>query len=353
MYQYDHHDQVLVRERARQFRDQVRRRLSGEITEDEFKPLRLQNGLYMQLHAYMLRVAVPYGLLSSRQVRRLAHIARTYDRGYAHLTTRQNVQFNWPGLCDVPDILDELAEVEMHAIQTSGNCVRNVTSDPFAGVARDEIADPRPYCELLRQWSTFHPEFAFLPRKFKIAVTGAEHDRAAVYFHDIGLRLVRGPRDVVGVQVIAGGGQGRTPRVGQVVRAFLPEEHLLSYVEAILRVYNRYGRRDNKYKARIKILVEDLGLEAFADEVETEWAEIRDGALRLDADELDRLRAAFAPPPYERGLPGDEALEAPRLMDEDFRRWCDANTVAHKVAGYSAVTVTVKQHGLPPGDLID
>lgn len=353
MYRYDEHDRALVHQRAAQFREQVRRRLEGAITEDEFKPLRLQNGLYMQLHAYMLRIAVPYGLLSSAQMRQLAHIARTFDRGYGHLTTRQNVQFNWPKLEDVPAILDALADVEMHAIQTSGNCIRNITSDPFAGVARDEVADPRPYCELLRQWSTFHPEFAFLPRKFKIAVTGATHDRAAIAYHDIGLRLRRGEHGEVGVQVLVGGGMGRTPRVGQVCRDFLPQEHLLSYCEAILRVYNRFGRRDNKFKARIKILVEALGIEQFAALVEEEWAQIKDTALRLDGGELERLATYFVPPDYATDLPGDEALEAPRLMDPDFRRWHDHNVVPHKAPGYSAVAVSVKATGMPPGDVTD
>ena len=353
MYRYDAHDQAIVQQRARQFRGQVQRRLSGEITEDEFKPLRLQNGLYMQLHAYMLRVAVPYGLLSSAQVRQLAHIARTYDRGYAHFTTRQNVQYNWPALDDVPSILDDLAAVEMHAIQTSGNCIRNITSDPFAGVAADEIADPRPYCELLRQWSTFHPEFAFLPRKFKIAVTGAKHDRAAVAFHDIGLRLVASPEGGgrPAVQVLVGGGLGRTPMIGAVIREALPERDLLSYVEAIVRVYNRHGRRDNKYKARIKILVDAMGPEAFAAEVEAEWAQIKDSTLRVDGDELARIARFFTTPAYRTLDEDPAALEAPMLMDPEFRRWVEVNVAEHRQPGYRAVVLSLKTGELPPGDV--
>src|SRR5688572_7233308 len=272
MYQYDDYDRRIIVERARQFRGQVERRLSGEITEEEFKPLRLQNGLYKQLHAYMLRVAVPYGLLSSMQVRKLAHIARTYDRGYGHLTTRQNIQYNWPKLTDVPTILDELASVEMHAVQTSGNCVRNITSDPFAGIARDELEDPRPYCEILRQWSTFHPEFAALPRKFKIAITGTPgEDRAAVRFHDIGLRIVENAQGERGFEVLVGGGMGRTPIIAEVIREFLPKQHFLSYMDSILRVYNLFGRRDNKFKARIKILVQALGVAEFRRRVDEDW----------------------------------------------------------------------------------
>jgi sulfite reductase (NADPH) hemoprotein beta-component len=272
MYKYDDYDRRIVTERAMQFRGQVARRLSGEITEEEFKPLRLQNGLYMQLHAYMLRVAIPYGLLSATQVRKLAHIARTYDKGYGHLTTRQNIQYNWPKLASVPTILDELAEVEMHAVQTSGNCVRNITADHFAGIARDELEDPRPYCEILRQWSTFHPEFAHLPRKFKIAMTGAPgEDRAAVRFHDIGLRIVDNAQGERGFEVLVGGGLGRTPEIGRVIREFLPKRHLLSYIESILRVYNLFGRRDNKFKARIKILVTALGVDEFRRRVEEDW----------------------------------------------------------------------------------
>ncbi len=351
MYRYDAYDRAIVKERAEQFRGQVQRRLAGEITEEEFKPLRLQNGLYMQLHAYMLRVAIPYGLLSSDQLRRLAHIARVYDRGYGHFTTRQNIQYNWPALEDVPKILDELAEVEMHAIQTSGNCVRNITSDPFAGVAADELEDPRPYCEILRQWSTFHPEFAFLPRKFKIAVTGALEDRAAVAFHDIGIRIVRSPKDPkeLGFQVLAGGGQGRTPLVALTVREFLPKRELLSYVEAILRVYNRFGRRDNKYKARIKILVKALGLEEFRRLVEDEHRQIE--GLDLDDAEIERMKSFFEPPPYE---PVREPLPvAAALLQKDrrFARFVERNVLAHREPGYAIVTVSLKGEDLPAGDL--
>ena len=350
MYTYDAFDTALVRQRAAQFRDQVVRRLSGEIAESEFKPLRLQNGLYMQLHAYMLRVSVPYGLLSSTQLRRLAHIARTYDKGYGHFTTRQNIQFNWPELTDVPAILDELADVEMHAIQSSGNCIRNITSDAFAGVCTDEIEDPRPYCEMLRQWSTFHPEFAFLPRKFKFAVTGAREDRAAIAVHDIGLRIVEVDGEV-GFEVHVGGGLGRTPMVGKVVRAFLPKRDLLTYMEAILRVYNRFGRRDNKYKARIKILVDALGVDAFGELVEAEWEAIRDSGLQLDDAEIERMRAHFEPPAYEQLTNGELSIEAALLVKPEFAHWTKSNVVAHRVAGYRSVVISLKDHGLPPGDL--
>jgi sulfite reductase (NADPH) hemoprotein beta-component len=352
MYQYDAYDQQIVRERAAQFRDQVARRLSGEITENEFKPLRLQNGLYMQLHAYMLRIAIPYGLLSSAQLRRIAHIARTYDRGYGHFTTRQNIQFNWPRLEDVPKILDELADVEMHAIQTSGNCIRNITSDPFAGVAEDEIEDPRPYCEILRQWSTFHPEFAALPRKFKIAVTGARNDRAAVAIHDIGVRIVRNDAGEVGFEVLVGGGLGRTPILGEVIREFLPKRDFLSYMEAILRVYNRYGRRDNKFKARIKIQVKAMGAAKFAEAVEQEWQQIRDTALELDDSEIDRMKRYFAPPRYEALTNGQASVQAALLAkDRAFASWVRANIVEHRMPGYSIVQLSLKRAGLPPGDV--
>ncbi len=351
MYRYDAFDARLVRERAAQFRDQVVRRLSGALTEDEFKPLRLQNGLYMQLHAYMLRIAVPYGLLDGSQLRAVADISRRYDRGYVHFTTRQNIQLNWPELEDVPAILDELAQVEMHAIQSSGNCIRNITSDPFAGVCTDEIEDPRPYCEILRQWSTFHPEFAFLPRKFKIAVTGAEEDRAAVAVHDIGLRLVAADDGAVGFRVLVVGGMGRSPFLAQVLREFLPKRHLLSYLEAALRVYNRHGRRDNKYKARIKILVDDLGIEGFAAEVEAEWAHLRGGTLTLEDAEVERMRAYFAPPAYERIANGDLGLEAGLRVAPRFARWVRNNVVAHRVEGYRSAVISLKDHDLPPGDL--
>jgi sulfite reductase (NADPH) hemoprotein beta-component len=354
MYQYDDYDRRIVTERAQQFRGQVARRLTGEITEEEFKPLRLQNGLYMQLHAYMLRVAIPYGLLSSTQIRKLAHIARTYDRGYGHLTTRQNIQYNWPKLTDVPAILDELASVEMHAVQTSGNCVRNITADHFAGVARDELEDPRPYCEILRQWSTFHPEFAHLPRKFKIAITGAPaNDRAAVRFHDIGLRIVENAAGERGFEVIVGGGLGRTPVIGEVVREFLPKTHFLSYIESILRVYNLHGRRDNKYKARIKILVSALGITEFRRRVEEDWEASRTPELELTDAEIARVSAFFAPPPYET-LPANDRTDGIVLgRDRELGNWVRNNVVAHKVPGYSAVVISVKKKGIPPGDITD
>jgi len=354
MYQYDDYDRRIITDRAHQFRGQVARRLSGEITEEEFKPLRLQNGLYMQLHAYMLRVAIPYGLLSSTQVRKLAQIARTYDRGYGHLTTRQNLQYNWPRLTDVPAILNELASVEMHAVQTSGNCVRNITADHFAGIARDELEDPRPYCEILRQWSTFHPEFAHLPRKFKIAVTGAPGtDRAAGRFHDIGLRIVDNEAGEHGFEVIVGGGLGRTPMIGEVIREFLPKRHLLSFVESILRVYNLHGRRDNKYKARIKILVSALGIDEFRRRVEEDWEASRTPELELSDAEVARVSAFFAPPPYETlaAHVGVDGLVLGR--DRALGHWVRNNVVAHKVPGYSAVVISVKKPGIPPGDVSD
>ncbi|MBV1857365.1 MAG: nitrite/sulfite reductase [Nannocystaceae bacterium] len=352
MYQYDEHDQRIVDERAAQFRGQVERRLTGEITEDEFKPLRLQNGLYMQLHAYMLRVAVPYGLLSSAQLRALATIARDYDKGYAHFTTRQNVQYNWPELENVPKILDLLASVQMHAIQTSGNCIRNTTSDPLAGIAADELEDPRPYCELIRQWSTFHPEFAFLPRKFKIAVTGSTTDRAAVRVHDIGIRIVDNDAGERGFEILVGGGLGRTPHIAKVVRDFLPYEHLLSYLEAVLRVYNRYGRRDNKYKARIKIQVSEWGVEKFAAAVEEEWGHIKDSATMLTRAEIDRIKGRFHTPSFETLAP--ENLDALALTsDREFARFVKNNLRAHRVRGYTAVVISTKPKDRPPGDVSD
>jgi sulfite reductase (NADPH) hemoprotein beta-component len=299
MYRYDEFDAAFVRERTEQFSDQVRRRISGELNEDQFRPLRLMNGLYLQLHAYMLRIAVPYGTLSSKQLRMLAHIARSYDRGYGHFTTRQNIQFNWPRLKDIPQILADLASVEMHAIQTSGNCIRNITTDQFAGAAADEIIDSRPVAEILRQWSSLHPEFSYLPRKFKIAMTGAPSDRAAIKFHDIGLMAATNPEGEIGWQVWVGGGMGRTPMIAKLINPFVPHEHLLAYLESILRVYNRYGRRDNKYKARIKILVHETGIDKIREEVEAEFAEIKGGVLRLPQEELDRITAYFAPPPFE------------------------------------------------------
>jgi sulfite reductase (NADPH) hemoprotein beta-component len=355
VYQYDEFDQKVVDQRVRQFTGQVERRFAGEVTELEFKPLRLQNGLYMQLHAYMLRIAIPYGLLSATQLRKLAHVTRTYDRGYGHFTTRQNLQLNWPKLEDVPKILEELASVQMHAIQTSGNCVRNITSDPLAGVARDELEDPRPYCELLRQWSTFHPEFAALPRKFKIAVTGTPgEDRAAVRFHDIGIRIVENADKERGFEILAGGGMGRTPVIAKVVREFLPYEHLLSYVESILRVYNRYGRRDNKYKARIKILVNELGIEEFRAQVEAEWLLLKDGALKLTREELARVAAHFVPPKYQRLANGDTKLTAQALSsDRVYGRWVANNVLPHKVPGYAVVALSLKHPEIPPGDVSD
>jgi sulfite reductase (NADPH) hemoprotein beta-component len=350
MYRYDEFDQMLVSQRVAQFRDQVARRLSGELNEDEFRPLRLMNGLYLQLHAYMLRVAIPYGTLSSRQMRRLAHIARRYDKGYGHFTTRQNIQFNWPALCDVPDILAELAEVEMHAIQTSGNCIRNVTSDQYAGAAADEIEDPRVYCEIIRQWSTLHPEFSFLPRKFKIAVTGAPNDRAAVRVHDIGLRMVRDAGGEPGFEVMVGGGLGRTPMIAKTIRAFLPKRHLLSYLEAILRVYNLLGRRDNMYKARIKILVHEIGAEKLAEMVEEEWSNIKHAPVDLPAGELQRIVAYFAPPAFETLHAYAPEFEDRRREDPAFRNWVATNVFAHRQPGYAIANLSLKPVGGVPGD---
>jgi sulfite reductase (NADPH) hemoprotein beta-component len=353
MYRYDDYDQTLVNERVEQFRDQVNRRVAGELSEDEFKPLRLMNGLYLQLHAYMLRIAVPYGTLSTRQLRKLADIARRYDKGYGHFTTRQNLQFNWIRLEDTPDILAELASVEMHAIQTSGNCIRNVTADHFAGVAGDEIEDPRIYCEIIRQWSTFHPEFSFLPRKFKIAVTGSPHDRAAVKVHDIGLRMHRNEAGEIGFEVLVGGGQGRTPVIAKTIRPFLPKRHLLSYLEAILRIYNQLGRRDNLYKSRIKILVDSVGVDRFTQLVEEEWQQIRDGYLDLPVAEIERIRGYFAPPPY-RALDA-HVLEYEGALRRDFRfaRWVRTNVTPHKRPGYAVVTLSLKPTGGIPGDATD
>jgi sulfite reductase (NADPH) hemoprotein beta-component len=347
VYRYDDIDTTLVAERVAQFRDQTRRYLDGTLSEDEFRPLRLRNGLYIQRHAPMLRIAVPYGLLSTRQVRMLAHLARKYDRDYGHFTTRQNIQFNWPKLEDVPDMLADLATVEMHAIQTSGNCIRNVTADHFAGIAADEVDDPRPYCEIIRQWSTLHPEFSYLPRKFKIAVTGSPADRAASEVHDIGLHLKHDAAGKIGFEVLVGGGLGRTPIIGKSIREFLPREHLLSYLEAILRVYNQEGRRDNIYKARIKILVKARGTEAFRDAVEAEWLLIRDGVLRLEDSEVERVRAFFRPLPYEKLADVDPTVGQPAA----FVAWYRHNTRAHKVPGYRAVVVSLKAHGEAPGDI--
>ncbi|MDX1514207.1 MAG: nitrite/sulfite reductase [Gammaproteobacteria bacterium] len=351
MYQYDEFDQQLIDQRVAQFRGQVRRFLAGEIPEEEFKQLRLRNGLYLQRHAHMLRVAIPYGLFSARQLRTFAHIARTYDRGFGHFTTRQNIQFNWPDLEDVPDILADLAKVQMHAIQTSGNAVRNITSDPFAGVTADELEDPRPYCEILRQWSTLHPEFSWLPRKFKIAVTGSATDRTASLLHDIGLQLVDDGTGTRGFRVLVGGGMGRTPVIGKVIREFLPLTDMLSYVEAILRIYNLLGRRDNIHKARIKILVNQLGIGEFRDRVEREWLRIRDSALELDQAEIDRIRAHFAPPAYV-ATHGHDLEHARRLATNPmFATWLRQNTRDHKVPGYRIVVVSLKAPGVPPGDM--
>ncbi|HEX3397318.1 MAG TPA: nitrite/sulfite reductase [Steroidobacteraceae bacterium] len=346
MYRYDITDKTLVRQRVAQFRDQTQRFLEGALSEDEFKHLRLRNGLYLQRHAPMLRIAIPYGLLSTTQLRALASIARKYDRGYGHFTTRQNLQFNWPKLEQVPDILAELAEVEMHCIQTSGNCIRNTTSDHLAGITPHELEDPRPWCEIIRQWSTFHPEFSYLPRKFKIAVTGAPQDRAASLVHDIGVHIVRNLKGELGFEILAGGGLGRTPIIGQVVRKFLPREHLLTYLEAILRVYNLEGRRDNLTKARIKILVRSLGVEEFTRRVEAEWQQLRDGGLRVDDAQIERMRSFFDPPAYLT-LP-NIAPDAGR--ETAFRAWYRYNTTAHKVPGYRAVYVSLKKPGVAPGD---
>ena len=351
MYRYDAYDHALIAERVAQYRDQTRRYLAGELTDDEFRPLRLRNGLYIQRHAPMLRVAVPYGLLSSTQLRMLGHIARTYDRGYGHFTTRQNLQYNWPKLEQVPDILALLAEVEMHSIQTSGNCVRNITTDHFAGVAPDEIVDTRPLAEILRQWSTFHPEFNWLPRKFKIALNGSEADRAAVLLHDIGLHVVKDAGGEVGLRVIVGGGMGRTPIIGHVIREFLPWRHMLTYVEAILRVYNRYGRRDNLWKARIKILVKSLGVEQFTREVEAEWDAVKDSPNTITDEEFARVAAHFAPHPYEKLPQMNPAYIQALAESRSFSRWAERNVHGHRVPGYAAVTLSLKKTGVPPGDV--
>jgi sulfite reductase (NADPH) hemoprotein beta-component len=350
MYRYDEFDRGFVLERVAEFRDQVARRLSGELTEDQFKPLRLMNGVYLQLHAYMLRIAIPYGVLSSRQMRKLAHIAREYDKGYGHFTTRQNLQFNWVELARIPDLLAELAEVEMHALQTSGNCIRNVTADHFAGAAADEIVDPRPYAEILRQWSSIHPEFTYLPRKFKIAVTGAPHDRAAVQVHDIGLHAVRGPGGKTGFAVYVGGGQGRTPMIAHKVRDYLPEEDLLAYCEAILRVYNLEGRRDNKYKARIKILVHEKGKAEIAAAIEAEFAQLKGKTLTLPEADVKAIGAYFAPPALDTLAATSAALETAKAANKALERFVRHNVTPHRNAGYGVVTVSLKPVGEPPGD---
>ncbi|MDK4727411.1 nitrite/sulfite reductase [Rhizobium phaseoli] len=353
MYRYDEFDHAFVSERVEQFRDQVQRRLSGELAEDAFKPLRLMNGVYLQLHAYMLRIAIPYGTLSARQLRMLAHIARTYDRGYGHFTTRQNLQFNWPKLSEIPDALADLASVEMHALQTSGNCIRNVTADHFAGAAADEVADPRPYAEILRQWSSVHPEFSFLPRKFKIAVTGAERDRAAIQVHDIGLHLKRNDKGEIGFAVYVGGGQGRTPMIAKLIRDFLPEEDLLSYTTAIVRVYNLHGRRDNKYKARIKILVHETGTEELTRQVEAEFAALKDSELRLPEQDVEAIATYFALPDLPQRAEGWENLARWKNADPAFARWVQQNVQPHKNPDYGMVTISLKPIGGIPGDATD
>jgi sulfite reductase (NADPH) hemoprotein beta-component len=350
MYQYDQYDQTLVDERVEQYRDQVRRRLSGELTEEEFRPLRLMNGLYLQRHAYMHRIAIPYGNLRSEQMRMLARIAREHDRDYGHFSTRTNIQFNWIDLEETPEILAKLASVQMHAIQTSGNCIRNITSDQFAGVAPDEVVDPRPYAEILRQWSTFHPEFAWLPRKFKIAVSSSAEDRIAVQIHDLGVYLTKNADGEVRASILAGGGLGRTPIVGSIIRRDLPWQHLLTYCEAVLRVYNRFGRRDNIYKARIKILVKALGAEKFAAEVDAEWAHLKDGPSTLTQTEFDRVAQYFGPPAYDKLPDTDTHFENHLLENRQFARWVERNVRPHKVSGYASVTLSLKPSVGAPGD---
>ena len=349
MYAYDELDRTIVNERVSEFRGQVARRLSGELTEDEFKSLRLMNGVYLQLHAYMLRVAIPYGTLSSKQMRALAHVARKYDRGYGHFTTRQNIQFNWIKLAELPEALADLAEVGIHAMQTSGNCTRNVTADQWAGVVPGEVEDPRIWAEILRQYTTLHPEFSFLPRKFKFAITASDHDRAAIKVHDIGLRIHKNAAGETGFEVLVGGGLGRTPFIGKTINEFVSHRDILSYVEAILRVYNQYGRRDNIYKARIKILVHELGIEKFKQEVEEEWAQMRDGALALDNAEIEDIRSRFSYPAYETlsAMP-DELKKA--AHDPKFEAWRKNSVAAHKIPGYAIVTLSLKPIGGPPGD---
>ncbi len=355
MYIYDEYDHSILQQRVAQFRDQTERFLAGDLKPEEFQPLRLQNGLYVQRLAPMLRINVPYGMLNSAQIRRLAHICRHYDRGYCHVSTRQNIQFNWPDLTEVPAILAELAEVQMHGTQSSGNCIRNTTSDQFAGVAEDEIVDPRPYCEIIRQWSSFHPEFAFLPRKFKIAVTGSQGDRAAVQVHDIGLQLLLNEKHQVGFRVYVGGGLGRTPVIGSIIREFLPEEDLLSYLEAILRIYNLSGRRDNKYKARIKILVRALTPDVFTKKVETEWEQLKEGYSKLTQNEIERAKSFFTAPDYETINEKDAKAAVDGIASDNlaFRRWLERNVRGHRIAGYAAVTLSLKPTGVAPGDITD
>ena len=353
MYQYNKYDQSIIDERVDQFRNQTHRFLAGDLTEDEFRPLRLMNGIYIQRQAPMLRVAIPYGLLSAKKLRMLAHIARKYDESYGHFSTRQNIQYNWPKLEIIPDILADLATVQMHAIQTSGNCIRNVSSDQFAGIAKDEIEDPRPYCEIIRQWSTFHPEFTYLPRKFKITVSGATNDRVAVTIHDIGLYLVNNAEGIVGFKVLVGGGLGRTPFIGTEIRPYFEKQHLLSYLEAILRVYNRFGRRDNMHKARIKILVNSLGKEKFTQLVEAEWEDIKSGALLLSQKEIDRMKGFFIEPDYDEKAHFDSSFEERQQNDKAFLNWVRRNLKEHKVPGYRAVVISLKAPNSPPGDASD
>jgi sulfite reductase (NADPH) hemoprotein beta-component len=353
MYRYDEFDHGFVKARVAEFRDQAERRLAGEITEDQFKPLRLMNGVYLQLHAYMLRIAIPYGTLNARQMRMLAHIARTYDKGYGHFTTRQNIQFNWPALSDIPQILEDLASVEMHALQTSGNCIRNVTADHFAGAAADEVADPRPYAEILRQWSSVHPEFSYLPRKFKIAVTGAARDRAAIQVHDIGLHLKRSEAGELGFAVYVGGGQGRTPMIAKKIRDFLPEADLLAYSTAILRVYNLNGRRDNKYKARIKILVHETGTEELTRQVEAEFAALKDGDLTLPQDDIRAIERYFALPDLGSRPEGERSVREAQADNRGFAAWLKRNVATHRNPDYAMVTISLKGTGEAPGDATD
>jgi len=353
MYRYDEFDHEFVRARVAQFSDQVERRLSGEITEEQFRPLRLMNGVYLQLHAYMLRVAIPYGTLSSRQLRMLAHIGRKYSKGYGHFTTRQNMQFHWPALSEIPAALADLASVEMHALQTSGNCIRNVSADHFAGAAADEVADPRPYAEILRQWSSVHPEFTYLPRKFKIALTGSERDRAAIQTYDIGLHLKKDAQGELGFAVWVGGGQGRTPLLAKKIRDFLPRRDLLSYITAIMRVYNLHGRRDNKWKARIKILVHELGAQDFARQVEAEWEALKDSDLKLPQADIDAINAYFEPPALPDRPEGDEAVRLARLDSRSFSEWLTQNVTTHRHPDYAAVTISLKNIGETPGDISD
>ena len=352
MYQYNDKDQTLINERVTQFRGQTKRYLKGEIGEDEFRALRLMNGVYIQTHAPMMRIAVPYGLLSSKQFRKLASISRDYDKGYVHLTTRQNIQLNWPELTKIPDILEELASVQMHAIQTSGNCLRNTTSDHLAGVCIDELEDPRPYCEIIRHWTTFHPEFAYLPRKFKIAVSATEQDRAATQLHDIGVHIVKNDAGEIGFRILVGGGLGRTPIIGSEIRGFLEKKHILSYLEAILRIYNLHGRRDNKYKARIKILVKEEGIDKIRKMVEAEWLKIKNG-MEVSEQQFTDMKAQFLPPDYDKNATNSEHFLDDQQQNSDFSRWLKHNTAEHRVAGYKAVFISLKAHDSPPGDIAE